>query len=103
MEKGKTADFLVVVNESTQNECREHRHMVFFVDITDESKPLLGIEFSRFPRPAATSVPVAAVLARTPSNESFTADLLQAHHFRHLLQRRRAGRGYAGSLPAARR
>ena len=39
MEKGKTADFLVVVNESTQNECREYRHMVFFVDITDETKP----------------------------------------------------------------
>ena len=39
MEKGKTADFVVVVNESTQNECREYRHMVFLVDITDETRP----------------------------------------------------------------
>src|ERR1044071_1546745 len=39
MEKGKTGDFLVVVNESTQNECREYRHMVFLVDITDETRP----------------------------------------------------------------
>jgi hypothetical protein len=39
MEKGKTADFVVVVNESTQNECREYRHMVFFVDVTDETRP----------------------------------------------------------------
>jgi len=39
MQKGKTADFVVIVNESTQNECREYRQMVFFVDVTDEKKP----------------------------------------------------------------
>ncbi len=39
MEKGKTADFVVIVTESTQNECREYRHVVFFVDISDESRP----------------------------------------------------------------
>ena len=38
-EQGKTADMIVLVNESTQNECRESRKMVFFVDITTESKP----------------------------------------------------------------
>jgi len=32
-------DFLVVVNESTQNECHEDYHMMFMVDITDEKKP----------------------------------------------------------------
>lgn len=32
-------DFLVVVNESTQNECHEDYHMMFMVDITDETKP----------------------------------------------------------------
>jgi hypothetical protein len=32
-------DFIVVVNESTQNECREDNHMMFMVDITTETKP----------------------------------------------------------------
>ena len=38
---GKPAkrDFLVVVNESTQNECHEDYHMMFMVDITDEKLP----------------------------------------------------------------
>jgi hypothetical protein len=38
---GKPAkrDFLLVVNESTQNECHEDYHMMFMVDITDETKP----------------------------------------------------------------
>lgn len=39
MEKGKSADFVVIVTESTQNECREYRHPVFFVDVTDETRP----------------------------------------------------------------
>ena len=32
-------DFLVVVSESTQNECQEDYHMMYIVDITDETKP----------------------------------------------------------------
>ncbi len=38
---GKPAkrDFLLVVSESTQNECREDNHMIYFVDITDETRP----------------------------------------------------------------
>ena len=38
---GKPAkrDILVVVNESTQNECHEDYHMMFVVDITDETRP----------------------------------------------------------------
>ncbi|HTD91404.1 MAG TPA: hypothetical protein VK663_12125 [Burkholderiales bacterium] len=38
---GKPAkrDFLVVVNESTQNDCHEDYHMMFMVDITDETRP----------------------------------------------------------------
>jgi hypothetical protein len=38
---GKPAkrDFLVVVSESTQNDCREDNHMMYIVDITDETKP----------------------------------------------------------------
>ena len=38
---GKPAkrDIIVVVNESTQNECHEDYHMMFVVDISDETKP----------------------------------------------------------------
>jgi hypothetical protein len=38
---GKPAkrDFLLVVSESTQNDCREDYHMMYIVDITDETKP----------------------------------------------------------------
>jgi hypothetical protein len=39
MGKGKSADFVVIVTEATQNECREFRHPVFFADITDEKRP----------------------------------------------------------------
>ena len=37
--KGQLRDFLVVVSEAAQNECRESRHLTFLVEITDESKP----------------------------------------------------------------
>ena len=38
---GKPAkrDFILAVNESTQNECHEDYHMIFMVDITDETRP----------------------------------------------------------------
>ena len=38
---GKPAkrDMMVVVSESTQNECQEDNHMIYFVDITDEKRP----------------------------------------------------------------
>jgi hypothetical protein len=38
---GKPAkrDFMVVVSESTQNECQEDYHMMYILDITDEKKP----------------------------------------------------------------
>jgi hypothetical protein len=37
---GATRDFLMVVNESTSNECQEGKQHVFFADITDETKPM---------------------------------------------------------------
>ncbi len=44
---GKPAkrNFIVAVNESTQNECREDYHMAFMLDITDESKPFSVANF----------------------------------------------------------
>jgi hypothetical protein len=39
-EKGRRRDFVVIVNESTRNECtQEARQLVFVVDVTDEAKP----------------------------------------------------------------
>ncbi len=36
---GRIRDFVVLTSESTRDECQEFRHGVFFVDITDETKP----------------------------------------------------------------
>jgi hypothetical protein len=71
MEKGKTADFLVVVNESTQNECREYRHMVFFVDITDETKPWPVSNFD-VPEASDSFCSRRGRFGAHSSNESFT-------------------------------
>lgn len=35
----RVRDFVVLVSESLRNECQETRHAVFFVDITDPTKP----------------------------------------------------------------
>jgi hypothetical protein len=37
--QGKVRDFVMLVSEATQNECREFRHLTFFIDITAEAKP----------------------------------------------------------------
>jgi hypothetical protein len=36
----KTRDIILVVNESTSNECQESRQMVYVVDITNETTPM---------------------------------------------------------------
>jgi hypothetical protein len=38
---GKTRDFVMIVNESLVNECREARQMVWFADVTVESTPMI--------------------------------------------------------------
>ncbi|HEU5304946.1 MAG TPA: hypothetical protein VFU40_09920 [Gemmatimonadales bacterium] len=37
--QGRTRDFVVLVSESVANECREIRHLTFFIDITAEARP----------------------------------------------------------------
>jgi hypothetical protein len=71
MARGKTADFLVVVNESTQNECREYRHMVFFVDITDETRPWPVSNFD-VPEASGNFCSRGGRFGAHSSNESFT-------------------------------
>lgn len=48
----KHRDILAVVNESTSNECREGRQMVYFMDITDDTRPV-GIANFRVPEQPA--------------------------------------------------
>ncbi len=71
MQKGKTADFVVVVNESTQNECREYRQMVFFVDITNEAKPFSVSNFD-VPEASGNFCSRGGRFGAHASNESFT-------------------------------
>jgi hypothetical protein len=70
-DKGKTADFVVVVNEATQNECREFRQMVFFVDITTESRPFSVSNF-QVPEASGNYCSRGGRFGAHSSNESFT-------------------------------
>lgn len=38
---GQTRDFLMIVNESTSNECREGKQSVYFADISVENRPMI--------------------------------------------------------------
>lgn len=69
--QGKTADFVVLVNEATQNRCRENRKMVFFVDITNESKPFPVANF-QVPEASGNFCSRGGRFGAHASNESFT-------------------------------
>ena len=43
---GKVRDFVMIVDEQILNECQEPRQLVFFVDVTIESKPMVVSNFS---------------------------------------------------------
>ena len=43
---GKVRDFVMIVDEQILNECQESRQLVFFVDVTIESKPMVVSNFS---------------------------------------------------------
>ena len=44
--EGRVRDIVVIVNESLTNECQEPRQMVYFVDITSESRPFTVANFN---------------------------------------------------------
>src|SRR5947207_5620697 len=48
---GKVRDFVMIVDEQILNECQEARQIVFFVDVTIESRPMV---VSNFPVPEAS-------------------------------------------------
>jgi hypothetical protein len=43
---GATRDFVMIVNEQIQNACNEARQMVFFVDVSDETRPFAVSNFN---------------------------------------------------------
>ena len=43
---GKVRDFIMIVNEQILNECLEPRQMVYFMDITVESRPMVVSNFN---------------------------------------------------------
>jgi hypothetical protein len=43
---GKTRDFIMIVNEQILNECLEPRQMVYFMDVTVESRPMVVSNFN---------------------------------------------------------
>jgi hypothetical protein len=70
-QRGQTADFVVLVNESTQNECREHRQVVFLVDVTNESRPFPVANF-QVPESRGHFCSRGGRFGAHASNESFT-------------------------------
>jgi hypothetical protein len=71
MEKGKAGDFVVIATEATQNECREYRHMVFFVDISDEKRPMSVANFD-VPEASGDFCSRGGRFGSHATNESFT-------------------------------
>jgi len=68
---GQTADFVVLVNEAIQSECREHRQMVFLVDVTAASKPFSVSNF-QVPEASGNFCTRGGRFGAHASNESFT-------------------------------
>ncbi len=68
---GKVKDFLVLVGETTPNECQEYRQMVRFFDITTETKPV-GISTFTVPEASGNFCSAGGRFGAHSSNESFT-------------------------------
>jgi len=69
--KGATRDFLMVTDESTANECREDRQMMFVVDISDETKPF-GVANFHVPEKSGNFCDIGGRFGTHSSHESFT-------------------------------
>jgi hypothetical protein len=68
---GAVRDVLVITNESTANECREARQMVWFADITAESKPF-GVSNWTVPEANGGFCSRGGRFGTHSSNESFS-------------------------------
>ncbi len=68
---GKVRDFVVLVSESTGNQCQEFRHFTFLVDVTTESKPFSVSSF-QVPESSGDFCDRGGRFGSHSSNESFT-------------------------------
>ena len=69
---GKLRDFLVITDEAIQKECLEGRQMVWFVDISTETKPF-GVSSWTVPEKSGNFCSRGGRFGTHSSNENFTA------------------------------
>jgi hypothetical protein len=69
---GKTRDFVVITDEAIQKECLEGRQMVWFVDVTTETKPF-GVATWTVPERSGNFCSRGGRFGTHSSNENFTA------------------------------
>jgi hypothetical protein len=69
--RGRTRDLVVLVSESTANQCQEYRHLTFVVDVTVESKPFPVASF-QVPAGSGDFCNRGGRFGPHSSNESFT-------------------------------
>ena len=68
---GKVRDFVVITDEAIQKECLEGRQMVWFVDVTTETKPF-GVSTWTIPEKSGNFCSRGGRFGTHSSNESFT-------------------------------
>jgi hypothetical protein len=68
---GKVRDFVVITDEAIQKECLEGRQMVWFVDVTTETKPF-GVSTWTVPEKSGNFCSRGGRFGTHSSNESFT-------------------------------
>ncbi len=69
--QGRLRDFVVLVSESLQNECREFRHLTFMVDVTAPAKPFPVATF-QVPEASGDFCTRGGRFGPHSSNESFS-------------------------------
>ena len=68
---GSPRDFVVITDESIQKECLEFRQMVWFVDVTHETRPM-GVSTYTIPEASGNFCARGGRMGTHSSNESFT-------------------------------
>ena len=67
---GKTRDIVMIVDEAILNECGEPRQMVWFADVTTETRPMMISSYT-VPEASGISASGAAGSARTPRTRAW--------------------------------
>ena len=99
---GKVKDFLLLIGETTPNECQEYRQMARIFDITTETKPV-GVSTWTVPEDSGNFCTAGGRFGTHSSNENFTPVYYQPRGVRGAFQRRRARGRYPRSVRSRRR